>query len=331
MGSDPVKKAAFALSAKDVDFSYGSKPALRKVSVNLKAGRLMGLLGPNGSGKSTLFKCCLGFLKIQGGAITINGSPLESLGPKRLAAQAAYVPQSHEPAFPYTVREMVSMGRTPRMGGRPVLTAVDRLAVDQAMESVGVAPLAEESFSHLSGGQRQLALVARALAQETSLVFLDEPTASLDFKNQIKVWRVIRQVVEAGKGAIICCHDPNHILWFCDEATIMCEGRVLASGEARDAVTPEALERLYGRDVKKGSAGGQPFVYPRSLETLKPRKSLDAAIPGSAPSEPSHSDPIPAGSSPSESSQSEPSSSESSPSEPSASGPSLPDGQARLS
>jgi iron complex transport system ATP-binding protein len=152
------------------------------------------------------------------------------------------------------------------MGRRPVLTAVDRMAVDQAMESVGVAHLADQSVSRLSGGQRRLTLVARALAQEASLILLDEPTSSLDFKNKIKIWRVVRQVVQSGRGAMICCHDPNHILWFCDEAVVLHEGRVLASGEARKAVTTEVLERLYGREVKKASSGNPPFVYPRSLD-----------------------------------------------------------------
>ena len=274
MATEPASPKP-AMTARDVDFAYGLKPILKKVSVSLRPGRLMGLLGPNGSGKTTLFRCCLGFLKIQGGAILFGSRPIESLGARALATEVAYVPQEHKPAFPYTVREMVSMGRTPRMGRRPVMTALDRDAVDKAMESVGVWDLAEDDFNRLSGGQRQLALVARALAQETSLIFLDEPTSSLDFKNQIRIWRVVREVVETGRGAMICCHDPNHILWFCDEATILHEGRVLASGEAREIVTSGVLELLYGRDAKKASAGGLPFVYPRSLED-KPKPPEDA-------------------------------------------------------
>jgi iron complex transport system ATP-binding protein len=267
LGDEPGEGQVL-MSVREVDFSYGERPTLRKVSAELKAGRLMGLLGPNGSGKSTLFKCCLGFLKIQGGSIEIGGRPLASLGARRLAERLAYVPQDHKPAFPYTVREMVSMGRTPRMGRRPIMTALDRQAVERAMESAGVAALAEQSYNRLSGGQRQLALVARALAQEASLILLDEPTASLDFQNQIRIWRVVRQVVESGRGAMICCHDPNHILWFCDEATVLSEGRVLAAGPAREAVTAEVLESLYGREVKKATTEGKPFVSPRSLDQL---------------------------------------------------------------
>jgi iron complex transport system ATP-binding protein len=267
MAGDGDGGGGLLLRAAGVDFSYGrGAKALDGVSVELRAGRLMGLLGPNGGGKSTLFKCCLGLLEISAGSIELSGRPVSSLGNKERAKELAYVPQDHAAAFPFTVREMVSMGRTPRMGGRPFLTALDREAVDQAMESVGVASLADEDFGRLSGGQRRLALVARALAQEARAVLLDEPTSFLDFKNQIKVWRAVRRLVEGGRGAMICCHDPNHILWFCDEATVLHQGRVLAAGEARRVVASGALETLYGGEAKMASAGGKPFVYPAILE-----------------------------------------------------------------
>ncbi|MDR1658632.1 MAG: ABC transporter ATP-binding protein [Deltaproteobacteria bacterium] len=263
-----------------LDFSYGTKQVLHKISLDIKAGRLIGLLGPNGSGKSTLFRCCLGFLPVQAGKIFFGGKPIESFGTKRLASELAYVPQEHRPAFPFTVREMVSMGRTPHMGRQPILSARDRLVVASSLQDVGISHLASENYNHLSGGQRQMVLVARALAQETSLIFLDEPTSSLDFRNQIRIWQTIRKVVNTGYGAVICCHDPNHILWFCDEATIVKDGRVLATGDAREVVTEPILEELYGKEVAKTTADNKPFIYPRSIMESSFARSDDIAVKG---------------------------------------------------
>ncbi|MDR2198680.1 MAG: ABC transporter ATP-binding protein [Deltaproteobacteria bacterium] len=256
----------FLLEARDVEFSYGAKKVLKGVSLGVPPGKLMGLLGPNGSGKTTLFKCCLAFQRPEKGDVLLNGRSVRSLSPKELAVKIAYVPQEHRPAFPYTVREMVAMGRTPHMGMRPTLTRRDGEIVDRSLELAGISSLADENYNHLSGGQRQLTLVARALAQETSLVFLDEPTSSLDFRNQMRVWGAVRELVKKGSGAVICCHDPNHILWFCDEAAVLKDGRLLAKGPSRQVVTTEILDELYGGEARKFEHGDKIFIYPRSAE-----------------------------------------------------------------
>ncbi len=250
------------MSVSGLSFAYGKKEVLNGVSLDIAAGRLCGLLGPNGSGKTTLFKCCLGFLKPSRGEIRLGGQPLSAYTTRHLAAHVAYVPQEHQPAFPYLVREMVEMGRTPHRGALPVLSKKDRLAVDHALERVGLRDLAEENYNHLSGGQRQLVLVARALAQEASLMFLDEPTSSLDFSNQLVVWETVRAIAAEGPGVVICCHDPNHILWFCDEVAALKDGRLLAVGEVKSCLTRELLETIYGRPINTETVGQRLFIYP---------------------------------------------------------------------
>lgn len=250
------------MSLRNLSFAYGPKEVLKDVSLDISAGRLMGLLGPNGSGKTTLFKCCLGFLKANGGQISLGGKLLSSYTPRHLAAHVAYVPQEHQPAFPYLVREMAAMGRTPHQGLMPVLSKKDHQVVEHALERVGLRDLAAENYNHLSGGQRQLVLVARALAQEAALMFLDEPTSSLDFSNQLVVWETVRDIAAEGPGVVICCHDPNHILWFCDEVAALKDGRLLATGSVKTTITRDLLEELYDRPINTQTLDSRTFIYP---------------------------------------------------------------------
>ncbi len=250
------------MEVRAVSFAYGPRKVLHEISLDITAGRLCGLLGPNGSGKITLFKCCLGFHKISGGRIILVEKDLSTYGPRHLARHLAYVPQDHQPAFPYLVREMVEMGRSPHRGALPFLSRADHQAVDHALERVGLRDLASENFNHLSGGQRQLVLVARALAQEADLMFLDEPTSSLDFSNQLTVWETVRDIAGEGLGVVICCHDPNHILWFCDEVAALKNGRLLAVGPAGSTLSRELLEELYDRPINTAEVGARSFIYP---------------------------------------------------------------------
>lgn len=261
----PFKAGETIMAIRHLSFSYGSKEILSDISLDISAGRLCGLLGPNGSGKTTLFKCGLGFLKTNHGAITLAGRPLQDFTPKHLAGHVAYVPQEHQPAFAYSVRQMVEMGRTPHQGLMPVLSRTDHLAVDHALARVGLSQLAEEPYNQLSGGQRQLVLVARALAQEAFLMFMDEPTSSLDFSNQLIVWEAARAIAAEGIGVVVCGHDPNHILWFCDQVAALKEGRLLAHGPAEETLSRELLERLYDRPIETAKAGERTFIYPPTV------------------------------------------------------------------
>jgi iron complex transport system ATP-binding protein len=250
------------MQVENISFAYGRKEVLKDISINITAGRLLGLLGPNGSGKTTLFKCCLGFYKIKSGQIILDNKNLFSYSARHLATYVAYVPQEHKPAFPFLVREMVEMGRSPHRSALPVLSKKDHLAVDHSLERVGLRNLAGENFNHLSGGQRQLVMVARALAQEATLMFLDEPTSSLDFSNQLTVWETMRDISAAGLGVVICCHDPNHILWFCDEVAALKDGRLLEVGPVESVIKRKLLEEIYSRPINTEQVGKRTFIYP---------------------------------------------------------------------
>ena len=252
----------YALSAENVRFRYDRKDVLRDVSFAVPRGIICGLFGPNGSGKTTLFRCCLGLLAPQSGTILMEGHNVTHLGIAHLARHMAYVPQEHRPGFPFLVREIVSMGRTPRMGGFFRLRAKDRDMVEHAMEVTGIRDLADVPYTALSGGQRQLANLARALAQEAPLMLLDEPTAALDFSNQMVVWQTLRRIADQGVTVLVCCHDPNHILWFCDNVAVMHQGHIVAEGPSRDTLTADVLHTLYGTAIEVCAVDGKPLVRP---------------------------------------------------------------------
>jgi len=272
MADKPQGARQVLLSIRTLFFAYRQKNVLQGISLDFKAGRLCGLMGPNGSGKTTLFKCCLGLLRANNGSITLEGRPLAAYRPRELATRLAYVPQEHKPAFPYTVREMVEMGRTPHRRAVPILSKADHRAVDKALERLGLGGLAKEHYNCLSSGERQLVLVARALAQEATLLFLDEPTSSLDFSNQLIVWEAVRSLTREGLGAVICCHDPNHILWFCDEVAVLKEGSLLAEGSVEATITRELVETVYDRPVQMIRSGSRSFIGP----VLKERENSHA-------------------------------------------------------
>ncbi len=250
------------LTTHEISFSYERhQPILKSINMSIPAGKICGLFGPNGSGKSTLFKCCLNFLKPKQGEVRLFNKPLNQFSPAHLAQHIAYVPQEHHQAFPYTVREMVAMGRTPHLRGLPLLTEHDNEIIDHVLKKIGLENIAHQHYANLSGGQRQLVLVARAMAQQASLIFLDEPTSSLDFANQLLVWEALLPIAQEGVGIFICCHDPNHILWFCDDVIIIKEGELLAQGEAKSTLTQTMLQQLYGRKIAMKHFDNQAFIY----------------------------------------------------------------------
>lgn len=225
--------------------------------LRLQPGQVLALLGPNGGGKTTLLKTLLGLLRPLGGQVELDGRPLHALSAAARARRLAYVPQSHVGAFAFSVADLVLMGRTAHGSLFAAPSAHDHAVAQAAIERLGIAHLAARPATMVSGGERQLALIARALAQEAQLMVLDEPTAALDFGNQGKVMREIRRLADEGLGVLFTTHDPNHATRFADQALLIRQGRTLASGPVAEVVTQAQLERLYDAPVEAlGATGG---------------------------------------------------------------------------
>lgn len=230
----------------NISFSYNDFEVLKDITTTIKKSGLHALFGPNGSGKSTLIKCLVGLLPLKEGNILVEGRDIAKLSAKEMSKLVAYVPQEHKQSFPFLVEEMVLMGRTPYLGGVRGPRKEDLEYAHSSLEKIGIGPLSKKFFSELSGGQRQLVLIARALCQDTPIMVLDEPTAALDFKNQMGVWRTLEELRTIGKTIIACTHDPNHVLWFCDTVLILNNGQLYGHGTPQELIVNETLKSLYG-------------------------------------------------------------------------------------
>lgn len=246
-------------------FSYGKKKVLEDVSLRVRKGELCGLFGPNGCGKTTLFKCCLKFLSVASGSIFMDQRDLQSLAIGETARLAAYVPQEHSPPFPYLVKEIVLMGRTPHIRNSFGIGARDKEKALEALFQLGIEHLADHPYNRLSSGQRQMVLIARAVAQETKTMFLDEPTSALDYKNQIRIWREMRKVVENGTTVLVCTHDPNHVSWFCDKVLVMQSGKIAAEGLPGEVMNQELLDSIYQDICMVRRTGDVKLVLPKEV------------------------------------------------------------------
>ncbi|WP_286680990.1 ABC transporter ATP-binding protein [Methanoculleus sp. DTU007] len=253
------------LQVQDIHFKYGDFPVLSGVSFSVGEGELCGLFGPNGSGKTTLFKCCLRFLRAEKGTVRICGEDTSAHSVEQLAKVIAYVPQEHKPPFPYLVREVVLMGRTPHLGGFFGVKRRDKEIAMNALAALDITEFADRPYNQLSGGQRQMVLMARAIAQDTPILFLDEPTSALDFQNQMRIWKIMRDVAEDGKTILACSHDPNHVAWFCDRVVVVGEGAVVAEGEPADVISESVLEKIYRDACAVRSFEGMRMVMPRCV------------------------------------------------------------------
>jgi iron complex transport system ATP-binding protein len=238
------------LAGRGLSIGYRDRTVGRGLDVSLRQGEVLALLGPNGSGKTTLLKTLLGILAPLAGAALIDERPIASYSAPERARRIAYVPQSHVPTFGFTVETVVLMGRTAHGNLFSAPSGADRLVAARALERFGITALATRPYTMISGGERQLVLLARALAQEPRFIVLDEPTASLDFGNQGKVMREMRALAGAGHGVLFTTHDPNHALRAADRAFLIRDGQRLAEGGVRDVLTRAQLESLYGSPVE---------------------------------------------------------------------------------
>ena len=237
---------------KQVTFSYpgSDRKVLDRADLTLSEGRILCILGPNGAGKTTLLNCMAGLLQPQSGQISLCGRALETMKEKDIARLVGYVPQLHTPAFDYRVLDFVLMGRSPQMGafGRP--KAGDEAMCLEVLESMGIGHLADKSYRNISGGERQQVLIARAIVQQPKVVLFDEPTAHLDYGNQLRVMERIRGLAKAGYTVILSTHNPEHALLFADISFVLQDGEVKAAGPSEEVLTEELMRQLYGVDVR---------------------------------------------------------------------------------
>lgn len=249
------------LEVSDLVFSYGEADVLKSVSFCADRGERIAVLGPNGVGKSTLFRCLLGFLKPKRGSVKIAGRDVRDYSRRALAAELAYIPQSYSPAFDHTVLDSVLMGLGAQLGPFDRPSREQTNAAQRILDELGIGALASRGCMRISGGERQLMLLGRALIQNAHTLIMDEPTASLDYGNSFRVMQRIESLSAGGYSVIFSTHEPNQAFRYATKVLALKDGRVLAFGPPADVLTPELLEALYGVRVAVTQvlAGGQSF------------------------------------------------------------------------
>jgi iron complex transport system ATP-binding protein len=246
-GSQTAK--LLTLSVRGLGFAYGDHLVLKDVGFTLGQGELLGVLGPNGAGKSTLFRCILGLERNHEGTVVLDGEPIETIGPAALARRIAYVPQTHYPSFNYSALDMVLMGTAAQGKEWSVPGARQRQHAEEALERLGIAHLRLRGFRQLSGGEQQLVLIARALAQQARLLIMDEPTANLDYGNQLRVLFQVKDLSRDGYSIILSTHNPDHAFLFTDRILALHQSRVIAAGPPAEVLTADLVATLYGVPV----------------------------------------------------------------------------------
>jgi iron complex transport system ATP-binding protein len=229
---------------------YHRQEVVHSASFGVEQGEFVCLIGANGCGKTTLLKTILCLLAPLGGQVRLRGRSAFSMSEKELARCFAYIPQAHRPPFPFTVADVVIMGRTPYINRLAHVSDTDKTVAFESMELLGITHLASRSYTELSGGQQQLVLIARALTQEPLFLVMDEPTASLDFGNQQTVLSRMRSLSVAGTGVIMVTHDPDHALFCADRVIMVEDGLITGDGPTYDVITTPNLQRIYGEDVE---------------------------------------------------------------------------------
>jgi iron complex transport system ATP-binding protein len=234
------------LEARALCIGYGATRIASGLDLSLEPGTVTCLLGPNGIGKTTLFKTLLGLIPPLGGTVRIEGEDFNHLGRRAMARQMAYVPQARSGEFAYTVLDLVVMGRTAYLDPFGSPRPADYKAAMSALDALGIASLAQRDSTRISGGQRQLVLIARALAQQTRIVMMDEPTASLDLANRILVIDTVRKLAGNGLAVVLSTHEPEQAFVVADRVAILGKENRFVVGAVEAVMTSDELSRLYG-------------------------------------------------------------------------------------
>ena len=239
-----------ALDVKNISFSYNDELIFEDISFSIDKGDVLCILGPNGTGKTTLIKCLNNFHKIDSGEILINGKNIKSLSFSQISRHIGYIPQSHVPTFSFSVFDVVLMGRAPYLNLTDNPKEEDKKIALNALKTLGIENLKDKEYTNLSGGERQLVFLARVLCQQPDILILDEPTAHLDFGNQIKFLEIIDNLAKSGLSIIMSSHFPDHAFLSSTKVAIMKDGSFIDFGKPEDVVTEKNLKKAYSIDVK---------------------------------------------------------------------------------
>ncbi|PWR70205.1 ABC transporter ATP-binding protein [Methanospirillum stamsii] len=250
------------LKVKDLVFSYSSTRILDEVSLELEGSEILGILGPNGAGKSTLIRCINKILNPQSGIITFNDTNINTMTRMEIAKNLGYVPQTSTNPFPATVFDTILMGRRPHCGWRNSPGDIKKTL--EILELVGIKDLAMRDFTELSGGQQQKVVLARALAQETDALLLDEPTSNLDVRQQLETMEIVRSLVHKnGISSIMAIHDLNLAARYADRILLMKNGSIFDVGDPFSVLTPENIREVYGVEAVIKDEDGRPYIVPK--------------------------------------------------------------------
>ena len=231
-------------------YRNGNRTIFHDVSFSLDKGEVLAILGANGAGKSTLLNCIANLFRPSSGQIRLNGTPMERMTMRDVAKIIGYVPQIHTPAYAYTVREFVVMGRTPYIGSFSSPSPDDYRIADESLERMGISHLRNKVYTEISGGERQQVTIARVMTQQPQIILLDEPTAHLDYGNQYRVVQMVKDLAAEGYTLLMTTHNPDHAIILNGKVAILNREGVLGIGMSAEALNEDTLSRLYGLHVK---------------------------------------------------------------------------------
>lgn len=249
---------------KDLDFGYYNSEIFKEFSFEIEIGEILTILGPNGSGKTTLLKLIQKILLPKSGNIIVSGKNLNEYSFRELSKEISYVPQIHKPNFSFTVFDFVLMGRNPYIENYSIPKEEDKEIVEKSLEDLGIIHLKDRPYTDLSGGELRLVLIARAIAQETNVLLLDEPTAFLDFRNKFFVLEKIKDLKEKRHlTVIITMHDPNEAINFSDRILLMSKKTIVSYGKPDYVLNKENIKRVYSVEVEMININGKKYIIPK--------------------------------------------------------------------
>jgi iron complex transport system ATP-binding protein len=259
-----------SVEVQNLGFSYGRREVLTEISFTANTGELITVMGPNGVGKSTLFRCILGLSSNYSGNILIDGREVRKFKAGKLARHIAYIPQSHSPVFNFSVFDIVLMGTTSQVSAVNMPGRKQVEAAEAALSALGIEDLRHRGYMQISGGERQLTLTARALAQDAKTLVMDEPTSNLDYGNQLRILSTVKNLTKKGYTVIISTHNPDHALMYSDKALALSNGRIVKHGLPAEVISAGLIKQLYDVDVEVKS------LYNDKVRFCLPKNVADA-------------------------------------------------------